>query len=125
MSLPVKPPAVSGVPADRPDHGPASPQRSASRAGVQPVAGAAVRGGPPSRIEIEEVRVPYPQPTFRRAEVDAAGEVLAETAAADAASIPARHRTKDFVDELISHRYSRNHRGLAGMEDASGLIPAV
>ena len=50
--------------------------------------------------------MPYPKPRFRRAEVDAAGRVLAETAAADADSIPARHRAREIVDDWrASHGY--------------------
>lgn len=50
--------------------------------------------------------MPYPQPTFRRAEVDAAGRVLAETAIADAGSIPARRRAGEIVDNWrASHGY--------------------
>ena len=43
--------------------------------------------------------MPYPRPTFRRAEVDAAGRVLAETAITDANSIPARHRAREILDD--------------------------
>lgn len=50
--------------------------------------------------------MPYPKPTFRRAEVDAAGRVLAETAVADASSIPARQRAREIVDDWrASHGY--------------------
>ena len=41
--------------------------------------------------------MPYSQPTFRRAEVDAAGKVLAETAGADTNSTPARRRARQIV----------------------------
>ena len=50
--------------------------------------------------------MPYPKPTFRRAEVDAAGRVLAETVVADASSIPARQRAQEIVDDWrASHGY--------------------
>ena len=48
----------------------------------------------------------YPEPTFRRAEVDAAGKALAETASTDANSIPARHRAREIVaDWRASYGY--------------------
>ena len=43
--------------------------------------------------------MPYPQPTFPRAEVDAAGKVLAETPAADATAGAARQRARELVDD--------------------------
>lgn len=50
--------------------------------------------------------MPYPKPTFRRAEVDAAGRVLAETAVADANSVSARHGAREIVDDWrASHGY--------------------
>ena len=50
--------------------------------------------------------MPYPKPHFRRAEVDAAGKVLAETAIADAESISARRQAKEIVDDWrASHAY--------------------
>ena len=50
--------------------------------------------------------MPYPKPHFRRAEVDAAGKVFAETAAADATSLEARQRARDVVDDWrASHGY--------------------
>lgn len=50
--------------------------------------------------------MPYPEPTFRRAEVDAAGGVLAKTAVTDAHNTPARHRARAVVaDWRASHGY--------------------
>lgn len=50
--------------------------------------------------------MPYPEPAFRRAEVDAAGRILAETAVADAHSTPARHGARQIVaDWRASYGY--------------------
>ena len=50
--------------------------------------------------------MPYPKPTFRRAQVDAAGRVLAETAIADANTVAARRQAREIVDDWrASHGY--------------------
>ena len=50
--------------------------------------------------------MPYPQPTFPRAQVDAAGRVLAETAVADANTVAARRQARQIVDDWrASHGY--------------------
>ena len=50
--------------------------------------------------------MPYPKPTFRRAQVDAAGRVLAETTVADANTVAARRQAKEIVDDWrASHGY--------------------
>lgn len=50
--------------------------------------------------------MPYPKPKFRRAQVDAAGRVLAETAIADANTVAARRRARKIVDDWrASHGY--------------------
>lgn len=50
--------------------------------------------------------MPYPKATFRRAEIDAAGRVLVETAVGDANSVPARRQAREIVDDWrASHGY--------------------